>query len=173
VGEPSVTSSAFFAGTRFAESNDDYPWGSAILAVESRARARREPAIGGVVLDDDVTRLDGIKEREDLIATDATTPLHLIRQKELELSGKVLKAREQAAEIVADARHEAVEIASLAEADAEQEAKTYETKRMEEAQVEIAQMRASVGPEIEAIRAVVDQRHDAAVAAVVERVTRV
>ena len=139
----------------------------------------RRPAVavtslpGGVALDDEKTRLEGIRETDDLIATDAKTPLHLIRQKELELSGKVLKAREQAAEIITNARREAVEIASTADAEAEREAKAYEVERMERAQAEVAALREGVGPEIESIKAIVAQRHDAAVAAVVARVTRV
>jgi vacuolar-type H+-ATPase subunit H len=128
---------------------------------------------GGVALDEDKARLDGIRAADDMIATDAKTPLHLIRQKELELSGKVLKAREEAAEIVSKARREATEIAAKAEVDADKEAKAYEAKRMEEAQAEVVTLREGVGPEIEAIKAIVEQRHDAAVAAVVERVTRV
>ena len=127
---------------------------------------------GGVSLDED-KKLDGIKEREDLIATDATTPLHLIRQKELELSGHVLKAREEAAEIVAQARREAVDVVAAVETDAEKEAKAYETARMQQAQEEVTSLRGTVGSEVESMRAIVDKRHDAAVAAVVTRVTRV
>jgi len=123
-------------------------------------------------LDEDA-RLDGIKEREELIATDATAPLHLIRQKELELSGRVLKAREEAAEIVSSARREAIEIAQRADAEAEQEAKAYEGQRLEKAQEEVTALRGTVGAEIDKLNAQVATQHDAAVAAVVERVTRV
>ena len=169
---PPVTSFAFLAGTHPLESNDDRRWGSAALVAGPRPAAGQKWLPGGVALDEE-TRLDGIRERDDLIATDAKTPLHLIRQKELELSGKVLKAREQAAEIISNARREAVDIATKAEAEAEKEAKAYETDRMEQAQAEVVTLREGVGPEIEAIKAIVEQRHDAAVAAVVERVTRV
>jgi vacuolar-type H+-ATPase subunit H len=124
-------------------------------------------------LDDDSKQLGNIKERESLIGQDATTPLHLIRQKELELSGRVLKSREQAAEIVTAARRQAAEVVSRAEAEAETESKTWEEQRMAEARVEADAVRASVASSIAELEAQVAQRKSTAVDAIIERVTRV
>ena len=54
--------------------------------------------------------LEEIKFHQETIATDANSPLHLIREKEIEISGRVLAAKREADEIVADARKKAAEI---------------------------------------------------------------
>ena len=128
---------------------------------------------GGVALDDDSKQLGNIKERESLIGQDATTPLHLIRQKELELSGRVLKAREQAAETVTTSRKQAAEIISHAETEAEAESRAWEEKRMADARAEAESVRGGVGDSITELEAQVAKRKSAAVDAIVERVTRV
>jgi vacuolar-type H+-ATPase subunit H len=124
-------------------------------------------------LDQDSKQLGNIKERESLIGQDATTPLHLIRQKELELSGRVLKAREQAAETVNAARRQAADVISRAETEAETESKAWEEQRTAEARAEAEGVRASVAGSIVELEAEVDQRKSAAVDAIMNRVTRV
>jgi vacuolar-type H+-ATPase subunit H len=124
-------------------------------------------------LDDDSKQLGSIREREALIEQDATTPLHLIRQKEVELSGRVLKAREKAADTVTTARKQAAEIVAHAETEAETEAKAWEEKRMADAHAEAESVRASVGDSIAELEAQVAGRKTAAVDAIVGRVTRV
>lgn len=124
-------------------------------------------------MDDDSKQLGNIRERESLIEHDATTPLHLIREKELELSGRVLKTREQAADTVSAARRQAAEIVAHAETEAEAEAKAWEEKRMAEAHAEAEQVRAGVGDAVVELEAQVAQRKPAAVDAIVDRVTRV
>jgi vacuolar-type H+-ATPase subunit H len=124
-------------------------------------------------LDEDSKQLGNIAERESLIGQDATTPLHLIRQKELELSGRVLKSREQAAETVSAARKRAAEIVSHAETEAETESKAWEEKRTADANAEAESVRAGVGDSVTELEAQVAQRKGAAVDAIVERVTRV
>jgi vacuolar-type H+-ATPase subunit H len=122
---------------------------------------------------DDSKQLGNIREREQLIEQDATTPLHLIRQKELELSGRVLKAREQAAETVTAARKQAAEIVARAETEAETEAKAWEEKRMAAAHAEADSVRAGVKDSISELETQVAARKSAAVDAIVDRVTRV
>ncbi len=124
-------------------------------------------------MDDDSRQLGNIRERESLIAEDATTPLHLIREKELELSGRVLKAREAAADTVSVARKHAAEIISHAETEAEAEAKAWEEKRMAEATAESDGVRKGVTTDIADIEAQAARRRAAAVDAIVDRVTRV
>jgi vacuolar-type H+-ATPase subunit H len=139
---------------------------------ERSARSVGRRYLGVYALDED-SRLEDIREREELIASDSRAPLHLIRQKEIELSGRVLSAREDAAEIVAKARHESFEIIAQTEADAEIEAKAYEAGRMEQARIDVDVLRGTVGAQVEAMRDSVRERHAAAVEAVVERVLRV
>lgn len=122
---------------------------------------------------DEDKRLDSIREAEDLIGTDSTTPLHLIREKELELSGRILGAREQAAETVSAARRQAAEIVSKAEKDSEVEAKAYEEQRNAQALAEAEDIRAQLASQVTSMQEHVAARRDAAVDAVVERVTRI
>lgn len=124
-------------------------------------------------MDEDSKQLGNIQERESLIGQDATTPLHLIRQKELELSGRVLKSREEAAETVSAARKQAAELISRAETEAEAESKAWEDQRMAQARAEAEGVRAGVGDEVVQLEAQVAQRKSAAVDAIVDRVTRV
>jgi vacuolar-type H+-ATPase subunit H len=128
--------------------------------------------LGGVALDEE-KRLGSIREAEDLIATDSTTPLHLIREKELELSGRVFQARDSAAETVTAARKEAAEIISKAERDSEAEAKAWEEQRMKEAHEEAEAVRAELDALVASMQEHVATSRGAAVDAVVERVTRI
>jgi vacuolar-type H+-ATPase subunit H len=123
-------------------------------------------------LDED-KRLDSIREAGDLIVTDSTTPLHLIREKELELSGRVLHAREKATEIVTAARKQAAEIISEAERASEVEAKAYEEQRMKQADEEAEAIRGELSAQVASMQEHVATSRDAAVDAVVERVTRI
>jgi vacuolar-type H+-ATPase subunit H len=128
--------------------------------------------LGGVALDEG-KRLDSIREAEDLIGSDSTTPLHLIREKELELSGRVLQARESAGEITAAARKQAAEIISKAERDSEAEVKAYEEQRMKQANEEAEAIRGELGALVASMQEHVATSKGAAVDAVVARVTRI
>ena len=122
---------------------------------------------------DEDKKLEDILEREAMIESDSNMPLHQIRQKEMELSGLVLKAREEASEIVSKARKQAADVLSKAETDAEAEARAYEASRLDEGRAEAETVRHEVEGTIKAVDASVADRHEAAVKAVVERVTRV
>ncbi len=58
-----------------------------------------------------------IRMHKETIATDSNTPLHLIREKEIEISGRVLAAKREADEVVAEARKKAAEVLAKAEAE--------------------------------------------------------
>lgn len=122
---------------------------------------------------DEDKRLDSIREVGDLIVSDSTTPLHLIREKELELSGRVLKAREKAAEIVSVARKQAAEIIAQAERDSETEAKAWEEQRIAQAHVDAEAISGELEAQVVAMQEHVAARKSAAADAVVERVTRI
>ncbi len=124
-------------------------------------------------MEDEGKKLDGIRQREALIDQDAATPLHLIREKELELSGRVLQAREKAAESVTAARRQAAEIIAQGERDADAEAKAWEEQRMAAARAEAEAVRSEVAKQIEDLNAQVAGRKAAAIDAVVERVVRI
>lgn len=61
--------------------------------------------------------VEEVKLHQETIATDVNSPLHQIREKELEISGRVLTAKRQADEIIAVARKKAAELMSVAEAE--------------------------------------------------------
>ena len=61
--------------------------------------------------------VEEIRMHKETIATDSNTPLHLIREKEIEISGRVLGAKREADEIVAEARKKAGEVLAKAEAE--------------------------------------------------------
>ena len=65
------------------------------------------------LVDDKV--LEELKFHQETIAADAHSPLHLIREKEMEISGRVLAAKREAEEIVGAARKKAVETIAGAE----------------------------------------------------------
>ena len=56
----------------------------------------------------DEKTVENLQFHQDTVASDANSPLHLIREKEIEISGRMLAAKRQADEIVADARKQAV-----------------------------------------------------------------
>ena len=61
--------------------------------------------------------VEEIRMHKETIATDSNTPLHLIREKELEISGRVMKAKREADQIVTEARKRGAEVVSKAEAE--------------------------------------------------------
>ncbi len=64
--------------------------------------------------------LEHIKFYQDVIKKELpNSPLYLIREKELEISGRVLSTKKKAEQIVADARKKAAETLSGGEAEGE------------------------------------------------------
>lgn len=61
--------------------------------------------------------VEEIRMHQETVAADANSPLHRIREKELEFSGRVLSAKRQADETISSARKKAAEIAAAAEAE--------------------------------------------------------
>ena len=51
--------------------------------------------------------IEELEFHKQTVQSDEHSPLHLIREKEMEISGRVLAAKRQADEVVADARREA------------------------------------------------------------------
>lgn len=117
--------------------------------------------------------LEEYQFHKETVVADANSPLHLIREKEMEISGRVLAAKREAEQIVADARRKAVEIVKSAEAEGET-LSVQEEKRVE-AQLEsdIAKVREAADRDVEALGELVGERMGKAVEHVVGAVTRV
>jgi vacuolar-type H+-ATPase subunit H len=101
------------------------------------------------------------------------SPLHLIREKEIEISGRVLASKKQAENLVAESRKKAAETVTRAELEADELAAKHEKKKLTEAQKEAERLRAGVGEELTSIEEAIAGRRTKAVDAVVEMVTRV
>ncbi len=117
--------------------------------------------------------LEDIRFHQDTVARQANSPLHLIREKEMEISGQVLAAKKEAEDIVAAARKKAVELKNRAEDEADKLAAEHEKKVLAEVDREIAQLDVSTGEEIETLKGLIKDRTASAVTFVAERVTSV
>jgi vacuolar-type H+-ATPase subunit H len=117
--------------------------------------------------------LEHIKFYQDVIKREVPdSPLYLIREKELEISGSVLSAKKKAEQIVADARKKASET-SVAEAEGTRAAREVEAQMIAEAEKEAASILANVGSEVAAVETQAKARCAKAVEVVVEAVTKV
>lgn len=76
--------------------------------------------------------LGHIEFHRETVSRETNSPLHLIREKEMEISGRVLAAKREAEEIVAAARRRAVDTVSSAE----EEAVTLGTRREDQVRAE-------------------------------------
>jgi vacuolar-type H+-ATPase subunit H len=101
------------------------------------------------------------------------SPLFLIREKELEISGHVLSAKKKAERIVADARKKASETLSQAESEGERAAREVEKRMIAEAEKEAAGIMGNVDSEVAEVKARADSHRAKAVKVVVEAVSRV
>ena len=115
--------------------------------------------------------LEEIQIHQQAAKRDSSSPLFMIREKEMEISGRVLAAKQEAERAVAEGRRKAAELLSKAETDAEQEAREYEVKRMADAEVSAKQTREEVAAEAAPIEAMVGERRTAAIESVIRMVT--
>ena len=117
--------------------------------------------------------LEEFQFHKDTVVADANSPLHLIREKEMEISGRILAAKKEAEETVATARRKAVEIVQKAEAEGER-LSTEEEQRVEaQVEIDVAKVHEDAEREVEALRDVIGEQTGKAVEYVVESVTRV
>ncbi len=106
------------------------------------------------------------------VEADVNSPLHLIREKEMEISGHVLAAKKRAEEIVAEARKAAVDVQAKAEAEGARRAAEQEARILAEVETQVVEVAKDNEREIEELREVIAGRMDKAVEFVVETVTR-
>ncbi|MDP2181250.1 MAG: V-type ATPase subunit subunit G family protein [Actinomycetota bacterium] len=117
--------------------------------------------------------LEDIQFHQETLSHDANSPLHLIREKEMAISGRVLAAKSEAESIVASARKKAVEMTSKAEDEAGVLAEEHRAKVLVEVEAEIEQIKADADVEIETVKKSIADRSGRAVTFIVNSVTEV
>jgi vacuolar-type H+-ATPase subunit H len=123
------------------------------------------------VVDDKV--LDEIKFHQDVVEHDSSSPLHRIREKEMEISGRVMKSKQQADELVADARRKAAEIIAKGESEGDKLARDAEATALTDAEKEAAALREKAAAEATKMEESLAERRALAVDAIVKAVTQV
>jgi len=119
-------------------------------------------------VDDNV--VENLQFHQDTVASDSNSPLHLIREKEIEISGRMLAAKRKADETVADARKRAASIMNAATADASALASEREQAVQVRLQTEIEQVRSQAKSDVEALEGLIRERRGSAVSFVVKSV---
>jgi len=114
-----------------------------------------------------------IQFHQETVETDQNSPLHLIREKEIEISGRVLRAKRESDEIVADARKKAAEIISTAENEGSEGGEGRRAEIDADAEAEAERVAAEARHEVSELEAKVASQRDAAVELVLDAVARV
>lgn len=122
-------------------------------------------------MDDKV--LEQIRFHQDVVAKDANSPLFQIREKEMEISGRVLAARNQADKIVSDARSKAAAVVKNASSDAERIAKERADLMVAETDSAVAEVGAQGVKDVAALEKTLEERRSQAADFVVGLVTAV
>ena len=114
-----------------------------------------------------------IRMHKETIATDSNTPLHLIREKEIEISGRVLAAKREADEVVAEARKKAAEVLAKAEAEGGEGAAKSEAVIFARAEQDAIKRRADAKADAVELTGSIDAHRAEAVRLVLDAVTSV
>lgn len=123
------------------------------------------------MVDDKV--LEEIRFHQDVVEHESGSPLHRIREKEMEISGRMLAAKTQADEIVAAARRKAVDTVSRAEGEGDKLARDSEEKALADAAKQAAAIRAKAEKDATALEEKLAARSDDAARLIVRAVTQV
>lgn len=122
-------------------------------------------------MDDKV--LEELEFHQETVASDTNSPLHLIREKEMEITGRVLTAKREAEDIVTAARKKAVETVRKAEDEGEKLAADQQKAVLAEVDKEIELLGQNADAEIGVLKHQASDRTDKAVKFVVETITSV
>lgn len=122
-------------------------------------------------MDDKV--VEEVKLHQETIAADLNSPLHQIREKELEISGQVLAAKRQADEVIAGARKQAAELMAVAEREGGAGAAESEQAIRAQAEADAKRMREQAEQDARAFKEQVEARRGDAVRMVLGEVTTV
>jgi len=117
--------------------------------------------------------LEELKFHQDTVEADAHSPLHLIREKEMEISGRVLAAKREAEEIVSAARKKAIDVVAKAEEQSQVLAREREQQVLEEVDREIVQIKADAEVEAASLERLLAERTDTAADFIVDTVLSV
>ncbi len=123
------------------------------------------------MVDDKV--LEEISFHQDVVEHGGDSPLYRIREKEMEISGKVLAAKRQADEIVADARRKASDVVAKGEAAATEAARATEDAELKKAEKEAVKIREKAVVEAAELEKELASRRAKAAEVIVRVVTRV
>lgn len=115
--------------------------------------------------------LEEIRFHQNAASRDASSPLFQIREKEMEISGRVFAARNQADKMVSDARQRSLEIVRNAQADAERLAKEQADKVLVELESSIEDVKKQGTKEVAALEKELAARKGDAADFVVKLVT--
>lgn len=119
----------------------------------------------------DDNAVESLEFHQDTVASDSNSPLHLIREKEIEISGRMLAAKREADEIVAQARKDAAALLNSAKEDASALATAHDEKVRVEAESEIVKVREETDGDVAALEDLIGQRRAKAVDYIVKAVT--
>lgn len=117
--------------------------------------------------------LEEIRVHQDAATRDANSPLFQIREKEMEISGRVFAARNQADKMISDARQRSLEIVRNAHADADRLAKEHTEKVHADLEGSIADVNTQGAADTAALKKELAKRQKAAADFVVKLVTTV
>lgn len=120
--------------------------------------------------DVDETVIEELEFHQQTVATDENTPLHLIREKELEISGRVLAAKRGADEVVAEARQKAAALITAAQDEARGISEIRRKDIRTELERQIASEKSAGDRSVDSLQETIGQRRDKAIAFVVDSV---
>ncbi len=109
----------------------------------------------------------------DTMGKDADSPLHLIREKEIEISARLLAAKREADEIVAEARRRAASMLEEAEENATALAAERDRAIVAETEKAVAEIEASSVSEVSELECTIASRRGRAVSFIVDSVLKV
>ena len=115
--------------------------------------------------------LEEIEFHQETVSTDENSPLHLIREKEMEISGRVLSAKKEAEDVVSEARRKASAIVSKAEQEGSDLAAKQEKTVEADVEKEIVEIKAAAEREAKTLTETIAAREDKAVEFVMGSVT--
>lgn len=115
--------------------------------------------------------LEEIEFHQETVSTDENSPLHLIREKEMEISGRVLSAKKEAEDVVSEARRKASTIVSKAEQEGSALAAKQEKTVEADVEREIVEIKAAAEREAETLAETIALREDKAVEFVMGSIT--
>ncbi len=117
--------------------------------------------------------LEDLQFHQETVESDANSPLHLIREKEIEISGRVLQAKREADEIIAEARRKGAEIIGAAENEGSDAVAGRREAVEAEAAEEAEKAEADAKVEVEQLAAKIAGRREQAVDLVLDAIARV